>query len=68
MLSYETALDLTKYFDKEQDYSPWYTLMGSLGYISSMLEGRPGYSVYEVSYVTVVHRVYLTNTDNCYCP
>ena len=52
MLPYDAALDLTKYFNKEQNYAPWYTLMESLGYISSMLEGRPGYSVYEVSRLT----------------
>ena len=49
MLKYEVALELTKYFNKEQNYAPWYSLMGSLGYISSMLEGRPGYPLYEVS-------------------
>jgi len=47
MIPYDVALDLTQYFNKEQNYAPWYTLMESLGYISSMLEGRPGYSVYE---------------------
>ena len=52
MIPYDVALDLTQYFNKEQNYAPWYTLMESLGYISSMLEGRPGYSVYEVSSLT----------------
>ena len=55
MLSYQVALDLTKYFSKEQDYVPWNSLMASLGYISSMLEGRPGYAYYEVS------------LKNCFC-
>ena len=44
------ALDSTKYFASESDYAPWYSLMGSLGYISSMLEGRPGYAAYEVGF------------------
>ena len=65
MLSYDMALDLTKYFDKEENYAPWYSLISSLGYISSMLEGRPGYPLYEVSRIAVVLSFFIPRALVC---
>lgn len=43
LISYTTSLDLTKYLDKEEDYSPWYAAVGGLGFIQKRLQNSPAY-------------------------
>lgn len=43
LVPYTTALDLTKYLDKEEDYTPWYSALSCLGFIQKRLQNSPAY-------------------------
>ena len=57
-LSTIQALDMTAYLEKETEYVPWVTALGSIAFIGSMLKGRPGYKSYEVR--PDFHQEYIT--------
>ncbi len=40
LLNYETALDMTTYLDKEDDYLPWSAATTALAYVRLMLQGN----------------------------
>ncbi|XP_047132820.1 endoplasmic reticulum aminopeptidase 1 isoform X2 [Hydra vulgaris] len=41
------ALEMTAYLKNEDEYVPWITALGSLGYIGGLLQGRSCYSSYQ---------------------
>ncbi|XP_033121289.1 aminopeptidase N-like isoform X2 [Anneissia japonica] len=46
-LNQVTALDLTRYLDKELEYVPWSVAMNTLGYIEKMLKISPAYGSFQ---------------------
>ena len=47
-LDYETALNLTRYLERETDYVPWDAALSNLNYISSMMMRTSGYGYLKV--------------------
>lgn len=47
-LSYDVALEITKFLDKEDAYLPWKSAIEGLEYIDKMLMGSPTWSVRKV--------------------
>ena len=48
LLSYNVALDLTLYLDKEREYVPWHSALTALAYMDSMLYTSPAYASWKV--------------------
>ena len=48
LVSQSIALDLTKYLENEQDYSPWYTALDGLNYLKKRLQNTPAYDLMKV--------------------
>ncbi|XP_028402559.1 endoplasmic reticulum aminopeptidase 1-like [Dendronephthya gigantea] len=46
-VSYETALDMVSYLDKEKDYVPWRAATSGLSYIGARLSMTPYYGLYQ---------------------
>ena len=49
IVPYKTALDMSLYLDKEEDYVPWKTATSALAYIGSRLSMTPNYGLYQVN-------------------
>lgn len=49
LLDYETALGLTEYLKKEDEYLPWTSTFTALSYVNSMMRRTPGYGLFKVS-------------------
>merc|ERR1719219_1280145 len=47
LLSYEIALGVTSYLNKEVEYIPWAAALSGMGYISQMLKRTPAYGSYK---------------------
>merc|ERR1711971_1023922 len=47
MLSYEIALGVTSYLNKEVEYIPWAAALSGMGYISQMLKRTSAYGAYK---------------------
>lgn len=50
-LTYTTALKLTLYLDKENDYIPWYTVARNFDYIDHMLQNMSNYDTLQVGQI-----------------
>lgn len=48
LLDYETALGLTEYLKKEEEYLPWTSTFTALSYVDSMMRRTPGYGLFKV--------------------
>ena len=48
-MTYETALDMSLYLDKETDYVPWSAGLSGLAYIGARLSMTPYYGLFQVS-------------------
>lgn len=58
-LTYETALDLLSYIDKEEEYLPWKAASGSISYIPSVLtRTKPALSLYSKYMLKKVSALY----------
>ena len=49
LVSYEQALDLTRYLVSERDYAPWTAAVNALDFVDIMLYGYPDFSEWIVS-------------------
>ena len=47
LLSYDIALGVTSYLDKETEYIPWSAALGGLSYIKSQLKRTPAYGAFK---------------------
>merc|ERR1719219_1183701 len=47
LLSYEIALGVTSYLNKEVEYIPWAAALSGMGYLSQMLKRTPAYGSYK---------------------
>ena len=48
LLSYEIALGVTSYLEKETEYIPWKAALNGMGYLKNMLKRSPAYGDYKV--------------------
>lgn len=49
LLDYETALDLTKYLEHENEYLPWESALTAIMYIDSMMRRASSYGLFKVN-------------------
>ena len=49
LLSYDLALGVTSYLDKETEYFPWFAALNGLEYVGTMLEETASYGNFKVS-------------------
>ena len=50
LLSYEVALNATKYLRKEMEYVPWLAAFNNLRYLDVMLRSTPQYGAFQVCF------------------
>ena len=48
-MPYKTALDMSLYLDKENDYVPWKAATSALAYIGGRLSMTSNYGLYQVN-------------------
>lgn len=48
LVTYPTALELTRYLNKERDYAPWTAASVALDFIDIMLYGSKAYQAWKV--------------------
>ena len=46
-LDYKTALGLTGYLSKEEEYVPWFSALKGLSYIDNMLKGKKAHGLFK---------------------
>ena len=46
-LDYKTALGLTGYLSKEEEYVPWFSALKGLSYIDNMLKGNDAHGLFK---------------------
>lgn len=49
LLNYETALDLTKYLEHENEYLPWESALTAIMHIDSMMRRASSYGLFKVN-------------------
>lgn len=49
LLNYETALDLTKYLEHENEYLPWESALTAIMHIDSMMRRSSSYGLFKVN-------------------
>ncbi|XP_059490233.1 aminopeptidase N isoform X2 [Neocloeon triangulifer] len=58
-LDYGTALDVTKYLERELDYIPWKAALNSLNYIDNMLVRTAAYANFKAYMRNLIERLYV---------
>ncbi|CAG2235226.1 CD249 [Mytilus edulis] len=64
LVKHTTALDMTKYLKKEEDYAPWYSALGGLGFIRKMLQKSPAYEQFKTYTLNLVKPIQTSLTWN----
>ncbi|XP_052106945.1 endoplasmic reticulum aminopeptidase 1-like [Mytilus californianus] len=64
LVKHTTALDMTKYLKKEQDYAPWYSALDGLGFIRKILQKSPAYEQFKTYTLTLVKPIQSSLTWN----
>jgi aminopeptidase N len=52
ILKYSTALELTRYLEKEVDYIPWYSALNAFSFLNIRLTGTEIYPLFKVKQYT----------------
>ncbi|GAB0097812.1 Aminopeptidase [Sergentomyia squamirostris] len=57
-LGYATALEVTRYLEKETDYVPWKTAVNGLNFIDAMLQKTGQYDLFRRYCISLLEKVY----------
>ena len=66
-MPYKTALDMSLYLDKENDYVPWKAATSALAYIGGRLSMTSNYGLYQVNISNCFFEQTSTSTQSLPC-
>ncbi|XP_047740791.1 aminopeptidase N [Hyalella azteca] len=58
VLSYDVAMDVLSYLDKETEYVPWKTALNNLGYVKNMLSRTAAYGAFKRYLISLLEPLY----------